>query len=155
MEITRKIDLHETESASKKGTALGQVDIVIVADSDTKVDLRLTYSSSHNLLFQAIVTDFRYVFSVVSNVKWTPTYELHATTVNGKPSSSVSLHYRARVLQSTGEDWNNTTLTLSTIASDTVVKRIPELYPVKVRPKVLFQKASNAARNFKVNFSIY
>ncbi|KAH9481857.1 Protein F37C4.5 [Psilocybe cubensis] len=119
--ITRQIDLHDSESASKKGTALGQVDIVIVADSDTQVELKLTY--------------------IVSNVKWTPTYELHATTVNGKPSSSVSLHYRARVTQSTGEDWNNATLTLSTIASDTVVKRIPELYPVKIRPKVvLFQK---------------
>ncbi|PPQ84015.1 hypothetical protein CVT25_000561 [Psilocybe cyanescens] len=121
VEITRKIDLEDTKTATRKGTALGQVDIVIVADEDSAVELKLTY--------------------IVSNVQWTPTYELHATTVNGKPSSSVYLHYRARVLQSTGEDWNNTTLTLSTIASDTVVKRIPELYSVKVRPKVLFQKA--------------
>jgi hypothetical protein len=82
-------------------------------------------------------------YPVVSNAQWKPTYELHATTESGKPSSSVSLHYRARITQSTGEDWNNTALTLSTVASDTVVKRIPQLNPVKIHPRAerpVFQK---------------
>jgi hypothetical protein len=74
-------------------------------------------------------------YPVVSNAQWKPTYELHANTESGKPSSSVSLHYRARITQSTGEDWNNTALTLSTVASDTVVKRIPQLNPVKIHPR--------------------
>ncbi|KAH9477517.1 Protein F37C4.5 [Psilocybe cubensis] len=121
-DVNRRLDILDAQIASKKGSALGQVDIVVVAEEEDSVEMKLTY--------------------IVSNVYWTPTYELHATTVNGKPSSFVSLHYQARVSQSTGEDWNSTTLTLSTIASDTVVKRIPELHPIKVRPKFSPQRTS-------------
>jgi len=71
---------------------------------------------------------------VVSDVQWSPTYELHATTENGKPSPSVTLQYRARVRQSTGEDWTNTALTLNTVSSDLLDKQIPQLRPVKLTP---------------------
>lgn len=83
--------------------------------------------------------------SVVSNARWNPTYELHASTENGKPSSSVKLHYRARVTQETGEDWKNTSLTLNTVMSDTMVKFIPQLKQRKIRPKArgLFGAPSN------------
>jgi hypothetical protein len=73
--------------------------------------------------------------SVVDNASWEPAYELHARTENGKPLSSVSLHYRARVSQTTGEDWTDTALTLSTVASDTAARSIPQLKPVKIRPQ--------------------
>ena len=89
---------------------------------------------------------------VVSNAQWNPTYELHATTENGKPSSSVSLHYRARVSQSTGEDWNNTALTLSTVASDTVVKQIPQLRRVRIQPAQFMRTCGQKGGLFS-NFS--
>jgi hypothetical protein len=71
----------------------------------------------------------------VGDTSWEPTYELHASTVNGKPSSAVSLHYRAKIKQETGEDWSNTALTLSTVSSDTTTKNIPILKSLKIRPR--------------------
>ncbi|KAG6864236.1 hypothetical protein C0991_011155 [Blastosporella zonata] len=121
--IDRQIESETEKRASKKGDARGEVDIILGADyACTVADLKLTY--------------------IVSDVSWAPKYELHAKTENGKPSSSVALHYRARVVQSTGEDWTNTLLTLSTMSSDTIAKRIPQLVPVKLRPRDT-QQATN------------
>ncbi|KAG6872729.1 hypothetical protein C0995_007132 [Termitomyces sp. Mi166 len=113
--LDRQIERETEKSVSKKGNAQGEVTIIQSADNSRTVDLKLTY--------------------IVGNVSWTPTYELHAKTENGKPSSTMAFHYRARILQSTGEDWTNASLTLSTISSDTVAKRIPQLMPVKLRPR--------------------
>ncbi|KAG6849296.1 hypothetical protein H0H93_009651 [Arthromyces matolae] len=116
--IQRQIERETEKRVSKKGDATGKVSIVLGTDNDTAVDLKLTY--------------------IVGNVLWQPTYELHAKTESGKPSPAVSLHYRARVTQSTGEDWTNTSLTLSTMSSDTIAKRIPRLIPVKLQPRKSF-----------------
>ena len=61
-------------------------------------------------------------------------YELHATTEAGVPAPSVSLHYRARITQSTGEDWTDVKLTLSTADMDLSNKTIPVYIPTKIRP---------------------
>jgi len=45
---------------------------------------------------------------LVGDTSWEPTYELHASTLNGKPSSAVSLHYHMRIKQETEEDWSDT-----------------------------------------------
>ena len=45
-----------------------------------------------------------------SNAGWTPTYELRAINVN----SPIELNFRANVYQTTGNDWNQVKLTLST-----------------------------------------
>ena len=87
------------------------------ADEDFNAEIKLTYIVSIANIYTCRFTD--YSLSVVSNATWEPTYELHATTENGKPSNSVALHYRARVTQSTGEDWNNTLLALSTVTRTT------------------------------------
>ncbi|KAG5652604.1 hypothetical protein H0H81_004386 [Sphagnurus paluster] len=121
LEVDRQIETETEKLNRKKGATRGQADIILSVDQPLTVDLKLTY--------------------IVGNVYWKPTYELHAKTENGKPSSSVALHYRARVVQSTGEDWTSTALTLSTIASDTIAKAIPQLYPVKLEPRSLFSKA--------------
>ena len=47
---------------------------------------------------------------------------------------SVSLHYRARITQGTGEDWTDVKLTLSTADMDLSDKAIPVLRPTKIRP---------------------
>jgi uncharacterized protein (TIGR02231 family) len=44
------------------------------------------------------------------NAGWTPSYDLRATDVN----NPIKLAYKANVYQSTGEDWNDIRLTLST-----------------------------------------
>lgn len=47
---------------------------------------------------------------LVNNASWIPMYELRADN----STSPVHLHYRATITQSTGEDWNNVKLVLST-----------------------------------------
>ncbi|KAF7335447.1 hypothetical protein MVEN_02198000 [Mycena venus] len=113
--LDRQIEVEVQKETTKKGLTTGEVTIVVGTDSDTHVDLKLTY--------------------IVSNASWESTYELHAATDNSKPSSSVALHYRARIMQSTREDWNDTALTLSTVAASTVAKSIPWLNPIKIRPQ--------------------
>ncbi|KAI0264599.1 hypothetical protein BC834DRAFT_970557 [Gloeopeniophorella convolvens] len=65
------------------------------------------------------------------------TYELHATTEGGMPTSSVALRYRARVTQSTGEDWKDAALTLSTAQMNLSDQRIPDLIPNRIRPPMV------------------
>jgi uncharacterized protein (TIGR02231 family) len=63
----------------------------------------------------------------VNCADWEPTYDLHAATEDGRPSTAVTLEYRARIKQSTGEDWRDTTLVLSTSAYDARGKGDPQL----------------------------
>lgn len=60
----------------------------------------------------------------VSNAGWTPSYDLRATDT----SSPISLDYSANVYQSSGEDWNNVKLTLST-GNPSVNNTKPTIYP--------------------------
>ena len=46
----------------------------------------------------------------------------------------MSLHYRARITQSTGEDWTDVALTLSTADMNLSSQSIPVLFPTKIRP---------------------
>lgn len=61
---------------------------------------------------------------VVSNAGWYPVYDLRA--INSK--TPVQLSYKANVFQSTGEEWKNVKLTLST-ANPNLSGLKPELYP--------------------------
>ncbi|KAG8714907.1 hypothetical protein FRC08_011265 [Ceratobasidium sp. 394] len=52
---------------------------------------------------------------VVSNASWTPLYDVRASIAKSHDESSkVALHYRASITQTTGEDWPDVALTLST-----------------------------------------
>ncbi|KAK7055911.1 hypothetical protein R3P38DRAFT_2849558 [Favolaschia claudopus] len=113
--LDRKIEAEQRKEASKKGESSGEVSIVLGTDSAAHVDIKLTY--------------------IVTNASWESTYELHAATENGKPSSAVALQYRARIMQSTGEDWTDTALTLSTVAASTIAKSIPWLNAIKIKPQ--------------------
>lgn len=70
---------------------------------------------------------------MVTNASWSATYDLHATTENGHPSSSVSLHYRAAIQQSTGEDWRDTSISVSS-ATPGQWQAIPPLRAIFIRP---------------------
>ncbi|KAN0111824.1 protein of unknown function (DUF4139) domain containing protein [Russula decolorans] len=64
-----------------------ELDHIPELDIPTDIQLKLTY--------------------LVRSAIWSAAYELHATTEAGTPAPSVFLHYRARITQSTGEDWTD------------------------------------------------
>ncbi|KAF5391620.1 hypothetical protein D9757_002404 [Collybiopsis confluens] len=124
--VRRRIELEEQKLEKKKGAARTRVEITIGnGEKDSgetrRIELKLTY--------------------LVANVKWEPTYELHAHTspTTGQPSSHVTLHYRASVIQSSGEDWTDAALTLSTGSSigglfSGFTTGMPALRSIKIKP---------------------
>ncbi|KAF9554745.1 hypothetical protein CPC08DRAFT_671813, partial [Agrocybe pediades] len=113
--IERNLAIQNQKLSVKRGSLLGEVDLVILADDDGLLDLQLTY--------------------IVENARWNPTYELNATTEKGKPCTTVSLYYRAQVSQETGEDWAQVSLTLSTVSFAADSKQIPISKALKIAPK--------------------
>ncbi|KAI0763312.1 hypothetical protein BD413DRAFT_720002 [Trametes elegans] len=101
-------------NSKRKGEAAVAVKVTVLANSDCQAELKLTY--------------------LVSGITWQPFYDLHATTASdGRPSSDVSLRYCATITQSTGEDWDNTMLTLSTATSQALKHlSVPPVHPLKV-----------------------
>ena len=61
---------------------------------------------------------------VVSNAGWTPLYDLRSDSNTGK----INLTYKAQVYQTTGLDWDNVGLTIST-NNPNVNKTKPTLNP--------------------------
>ncbi|EKM77950.1 hypothetical protein AGABI1DRAFT_129739 [Agaricus bisporus var. burnettii JB137-S8] len=113
-EINKQIEAEQKKATLLKGSAHAEITAVVTADNDTRVTLKLMY--------------------IVNETNWLPTYELHALTGDdGRPSQTVSLHYRATVAQTTGEDWTDASLTLSTVATDAIVKTIPKSNPAWIR----------------------
>ncbi|KAF8260764.1 hypothetical protein EI94DRAFT_1833686 [Lactarius quietus] len=114
LQLTRQIAVLSSAAEKKQGKSDGEVTVVIMVKQATEIELKLTY--------------------LVHNAAWSAAYELHAATEAGVPSPSVSFHYRARITQSTGEDWTDVALTLSTADMDLSTQRIPVLMPTKIRP---------------------
>ncbi|KZT23516.1 hypothetical protein NEOLEDRAFT_1179970 [Neolentinus lepideus HHB14362 ss-1] len=124
-DVDRQIQEEKKKAPSKVGQANGQVAVVISSEAGGRVDLTLTY--------------------IVSHATWEPIYDLFATTDKGAPAPSVGLHYRARICQSTGEDWADTKLVLSTATSDSISDGIPSLDTLSIKV-VLDQYPKVAAR---------
>ncbi|TFY63210.1 hypothetical protein EVG20_g6412 [Dentipellis fragilis] len=119
LQLDRKIDNLDKAGSEKKGKADGKVSVVLMASEPAEVELHLTY--------------------LVRDVSWSAVYELYASTGAGKPARSNTLHYRARISQSTGEDWNGVQITLSTSAMDLTAQHVPAMLPTHIRPvKKLF-----------------
>ena len=86
--------------------------------------------------------------AVISGVTWRPFYDLHATSVDGQPSRDVSLRYCVAITQSTGEDWENMALTLSTASSQALRQlTVPVLSPHKIIVPVSPEPYSPSTRN--------
>ncbi|KAF8266027.1 hypothetical protein EI94DRAFT_1587080 [Lactarius quietus] len=114
LQLTRQIAVLSSAEEKRQGKSDGEVTVVIIAKQAIEIELKLTY--------------------LVQNAAWSAAYELHATTDAGVPSPSVSLHYRARITQSTGEDWTGVALTLSTADMNLSTQRISTLIPTKISP---------------------
>lgn len=95
---------------------------------------------------------------MVNNASWSPKYELRATSTSSAalPASRVVLHYRAAVQQSTGEDWRNARITVSTAAPGRW-ERVPHVRRMHVEPGQHFhpfgqkQAFGGGANNSKTN----
>ncbi|VDC07398.1 unnamed protein product [Peniophora sp. CBMAI 1063] len=113
--LQREIDDILADSSSKMGSTDGQVNVTIMAKTQTEIILKLVY--------------------VVRQARWKPSYELHAyPDKSGLPVPSVSLHYRAMIVQGTGENWEGVALTLSTASPSLADESIPELKPTRISP---------------------
>ncbi|KAI0045247.1 hypothetical protein FA95DRAFT_1589849 [Auriscalpium vulgare] len=135
LRLSREIKQHAKKQASTKGLSNGKVTCVVVTPHATDVEVKLTYRTFRTSydLRPALITNSS--FAVVGNASWTPIYELHASTENGQHTSSVSLQYRARITQSTGEDWSGVTLSLSTADMMLHNQTIPELVRTVIWPR--------------------
>lgn len=80
-----------------------EIVVALSAEAPTAVELEVTY--------------------VVNNAGWQPVYDLRATNTK----SPIQLNYKANVFQSTGEEWDDVRLTLST-ANPNEGGQKPELY---------------------------
>ncbi|KAG8744400.1 hypothetical protein FRC10_010178 [Ceratobasidium sp. 414] len=111
---------------AKRGT---EITVTVLAEVDGQAELLLTY--------------------VVSNASWTPLYDVRASIAKSPDESSkVALHYRASITQTTGEDWPDVALTLST-ASPQLWSNIPSLSAWRVgipQPSPPPRRASAAPR---------
>jgi uncharacterized protein (TIGR02231 family) len=99
--------------------------------NDVIVQVKSDYARSITLLL-------RYV---VSGARWQPSYDLRATELN-KP---VRLDYRAEVFQTTGNDWENVQLTLST-GNPNLGGTKPELSQWNLYPAYAITRTANAMR---------
>ncbi|KZT61867.1 hypothetical protein CALCODRAFT_463674 [Calocera cornea HHB12733] len=85
---------------------------------------------------------------VVSNADWQPLYDLRATVDSSSKSAnttSISLNYRASITQTTGEDWKDVNLVLST-SSPLTGAEIPTLWPQRIGRAYAFRSVGGTRR---------
>lgn len=106
----------------------GEIELTLQAKAYSAVELNLTY--------------------IANNAGWSPVYDIRAKDVK----SNIDLAYRANVYQSTGIDWKNVKLTLST-ANPAEGGTKPELYTQNVsiyEPIVIQTKNSRMMKSENV-----
>jgi uncharacterized protein (TIGR02231 family) len=119
-DIDRDITRLERDRATKPPSRL-EVRIDLAAVAATRATLRVTYA--------------------VRNARWAPLYDVRLDTGAGDRKPALELVRRAEITQSTGEDWSNVALAVSTVRTARGGKA-PELnslivqYPQPPRPAV-------------------
>ena len=92
--LDREIARLQSDRAAKPPSKL-EVRIDLAAEAATKATLRVTYS--------------------VRNARWTPLYDARLDTGASDRKPLIELMRRAEITQSTGEDWTNVALVVSTV----------------------------------------
>lgn len=82
---------------------------------------------------------------------WKPVYETHVTTTDSVPSSSVVLTYRCQISQSTGENWDNVELAVTTAKHHVHSVGLPEPKKMEIRQKQGFLSQPDSYRQPVVN----
>ncbi|MCK1383706.1 mucoidy inhibitor MuiA family protein [Bradyrhizobium sp. 21] len=120
-EIDRQIAQLEAERSAKPPSKL-EVRIDVASAAATKATLRVTYA--------------------VRNARWLPLYDARLDTGAKDRKPQVELVRRAEVTQSTGEDWSNVTLGVSTVrigrgGSAPELNSLVAQYPQVPKPRAL------------------
>lgn len=120
-EIDRQIAQLEAERSAKPPNKL-EVRIDVASAAATKATLRVTYA--------------------VRNARWMPLYDARLDTGAKDRKPQVELVRRAEVTQSTGEDWSNVTLGVSTVrigrgGSAPELNSLVAQYPQVPKPRAL------------------
>ncbi|MCP3374285.1 mucoidy inhibitor MuiA family protein [Bradyrhizobium cajani] len=128
-EIDRQIAQLEAERSAKPPSKL-EVRIDVASAAATKATLRVTYA--------------------VRNARWVPLYDARLDTGAKDRKPQLELVRRAEVTQSTGEDWSNVTLGVSTVrigrgGSAPELNSLVAQYPQVPKPQAL-GAASDLAR---------
>jgi len=110
-DIDREIARLELDRAARPPAKL-EVRIDLAAQAATKATLRVTYA--------------------VRNARWTPLYDARLDTGARDRKPALELVRRAEITQSTGEDWSNVTLGVSTVRTARG-GNAPELSPLIVQ----------------------
>lgn len=122
-EIDREIARLEGDRTTRPPSKL-ELRIALSAEQPTKATLRVTYA--------------------VRNARWTPIYDARLDTSAKDHKPALELVRRAEITQSTGEDWSDVTLSVSTVRTArggsapelrTLIAQYPPLPPVPA-PKV-------------------
>jgi uncharacterized protein (TIGR02231 family) len=127
-ELDRQIARLEQDRAQKPPNKL-EVRIDLAAAAATKATLRVTYA--------------------VRNARWTPLYDARLDTGTKDRKPALELVRRAEITQSTGEDWSNVALNVSTVRTARG-GNAPDLnslivqYPQPPRPATVSAPAPNA-----------
>ncbi|KAG9126091.1 hypothetical protein FRC07_004934 [Ceratobasidium sp. 392] len=96
--------VYADQRGAKRGT---KITVTVLAEVDGEAELMLTY--------------------IVSNASWTPLYDVRASIAKSPDAkATIALHYRASITQTTGENWPDVALTLST-ASPQLGSEVPNL----------------------------
>jgi uncharacterized protein (TIGR02231 family) len=117
-DIDREVSRLESDRAIKPPNKL-EVRIDLAAAAATKTTLRVTYA--------------------VRGARWTPLYDARLDTGAKDRKPALELVRRAEIIQTTGEDWSNIALSVSTVRS-ALGGKAPELnslivqYPTLARP---------------------
>ncbi|CAE6449644.1 unnamed protein product [Rhizoctonia solani] len=129
-----KSKIYQDARGEKRGT---RVTVIVLAEADGKAELMVTY--------------------VVSNASWTPLYDIRASIAKTPDASSkIELHYRASITQTTGENWPEVALTLST-ASPQLGSKVPTLsawkigFPRSTVPPITFGGTSSERSNRRMS----
>jgi uncharacterized protein (TIGR02231 family) len=127
-EIDRQIAQFEVERKAKPPSKL-EVRMDIAAPAATKATLRVTYN--------------------VRNARWLPLYDARLDTGAKDRKPQLELVRRAEVTQSTGEDWSNVTLGVSTVrigrgGSAPELNSLVAQYPQVPRPRALGSVSDSA-----------
>ncbi|MDI4235675.1 mucoidy inhibitor MuiA family protein [Bradyrhizobium sp. Arg237L] len=129
-DIDREIARLESDRAAKPPSKL-EVRIDLAAATATKATLRVTYS--------------------VRNARWAPIYDARLDTGAKDRKPSLELVRRAEITQSTGEDWSNVALGVSTVriargGSAPELNSLLVQYPQPPRPVPLSSAVPELAR---------
>jgi len=103
-QVLQKLQMRLNNIEGNNATNPSVIDIVLLAKNEAKADIKFSY--------------------FVGNAGWVPNYDLRSDDVN----SPIDFSYKAKVYQSTGLDWDDVKLTIST-GNPSVAGQLPVVNP--------------------------